>query len=197
MTGPEAVPRPKWSSSVAVRLNLVIGFVLIAMSLLLGVVMPCSGADLCLGGGIAGWLLGPAFVLLVALALSGFWGRSIGLALFDIAVVAAIVGLSSRTILAVDIGGMLAISAVAVVPLVGGVLATREAGYGRIERWLGLGGLIAFAAWFAVTPEVRLGALVPIAVLPALAVPKVPPWPAGAEPEPGATLVGHGQDREE
>jgi hypothetical protein len=196
MTGPESVPRPKWSSTLAVRLNLLMAILLIAITVLLGAVMPCGG-DLCLGGNIAGLLVWPTLGVIVGLALSGLWGRSTGLALIDVALTAVIVGLSILTILAVDIKGMLVISPFAAVPLLGGVLATREAAHGHHERWFVLGGLIALAAWFAITPEVRLGAVVPILVLPAIAFPMMPPWPYGDGPEPGATLVQHGNDREE
>jgi hypothetical protein len=168
---------------------------LIAIALLLGVVMRCS--DLCLGAGAAGLLIGPTLGLLAGLVISGVWGRSIGLALIDVALTAVIVGLSVRAILAVDIGGMLAISVFAALPFVGGVLATREAAYGRLERRLMLGGLIALAVGFAITPAVQIGAFVPIVVLPALAFPLMPPWPLWGEPVPSATLVNHGDDREE
>jgi hypothetical protein len=197
MTGPESVPRPKWSSTLAVRLNLLMAILLLAITFLLGVVVPGSCADLCLAAGIAGLLIGPTFGLLVGLVISGVWGRSIGLALIDVALTTVIVGLSVRTILAVDIQGMLAISVFAAAPFVGGVLATREAAHGRLERRLMLGGLIALAIGFAITPAVQLGAVVPIVVLPALAFPMVPPWPYGKDPEPSAALVKHGDDREE
>ena len=152
MSGPESVLRPSWASTLAVRLNLLIAIPLVALAGLLGVVMRCAG-DLCLGGSIAGLLVWPTLGVLVGLALSGLWGRSTGLALVDIALATAVVGLSIRSILAVDIGGMLAISPFAAVPLLGGVLATREAAQGHLERWFVLGGLIALAAWFAITPE--------------------------------------------
>lgn len=197
MTGREAVPRPSWTSTLAVRLNLSIAGLLVGVVILLGVVTPCSSRDLCLGSGAAGWLLGLTFLLLVSLALSGVLAISFGLALIDVAIAAATLGLSLPAILAVDIGGMLAISAAAAVPLAGGVRATRQAAYSRLERWVVLGGLIAIAAAFVITPKVGLGALVPLLVLPAIAFPMTPPWPYGEGHEPGATLVGHGEDREE
>jgi hypothetical protein len=197
MRGPAAVSPPNWTSSLPVRLNLLIAGLLAAAVVLLGVVMPCSSLDLCLGAGTAGIVIGPAVALLVALALSGLFGWSIGLALVDVGLAAAIVGLSTRTILAVDIGGMLAVSAVLAVPFIGGVLATRQAAHGRLERWLVLGGLLVISAVFVIMPGIELGALVPLVVLPAIAFPMVPPWPYGEGPERSATLVGRGEDREE
>jgi len=110
---------------------------------------------------------------------------------------AIVVGLSSRTILQVDVGGMLALLPFLGVPLIGGLRATQEAARGW-ERLVLLVALVVAAVVIFLQPGAGLGAPIPLFVALALAFPTPRPRPYGAaEPEARATLADLGEDREE
>lgn len=193
MSDPRSASMTRGGSTLLVALNLLIAFALIAVSALF-VVFPCAN-DVCLAGAVVGPVAGLIIAVLMSLAVRYLWGRSSVVAVVDAALAAVIVGLSSRTILQLDISGMLVIGLFLAAPLVAALLATQEAAHG-LERVFQLVALVLLAGVLVLQPEVRLGASVPLLVALALAFPRPRPLPYGAEPE-GSATVGHSGDRAE
>jgi len=195
MSGPTSAPTPGGGSRVVVPINLVIAVALAGLGVLLAA-NACAG-DVCLAGSVAGLVMLPTLAVLVGLAVRYLWGRSSLIAVVDAALAAVIVGLSSRTIVQLDVSGMLAIAPFAAAPLVPALRATQEAAHG-LERPILLGAFVVVAVVFVSQPATRLGAPIPLLVALALAFPTTAPRPYGAETaEPRATLRDHGEDREE
>jgi hypothetical protein len=195
MNDPRSASSPRGGSTLLVPLNLLIALVLMALAAL-GVAFPCAG-DVCFGGVVVSVTLAPTLAVVVGLGIRYLWGRSALLAIVDAAIAALIVGVSSRTILQLDVSGMLTISLFLAAPLAAGLLAAQEAAHG-LERTILVAALAVLAGVFVLQPEVRLGALVPLLVSLALAFPRPRPLPYGTEaPEARATLRDHGEDREE